>query len=348
MPVARFCVVATVVLAWLVVGPTTLAGALGSISVVTLPGTPAFAPTGAKTAQDWAAPDPDVVRFGTSYYAYTTGTTWGNHIGVLRSSAAASGYHTITGKPYGSSAFPSIPWTQTVRPWQVNSTQNAPGVFGYDGRYIMYYTAQAASGHGGHYCLSRATARNPAGPFVDRSNAPWLCMDASGGVIDPSPYVDRRGHAWLYVKTYDLVEHGPQPARIWVMRLSRDGLNRVSSPVTVLSQSSMSSPYETVENPQMLQVGNTYVLLFSRGSWNSSNYRQGYAICSGPAGGCHETNHGFLHSYGTVLGPGGGTMFTDTRGHFYTAYHGWHGAPSCTGDSASCSRMLFVARVNFS
>ncbi|MGO9876865.1 MAG: family 43 glycosylhydrolase [Acidimicrobiia bacterium] len=348
MPRGRVCVIATVLLAWLVVGPTTPAGALGSIQVVTHPDMPSFAPSWANNAQDQAGPDPDVVRFGTSYYAYTTGTTWGNHIGVLRSSAPASGYETITGKPYGSSAFPSVPWNQTVRPWQVNSTQNAPGVFRYDGRYIMYYTAQAASGHDGHYCLSRATARNPAGPFVDRSNGPWMCMDGAGGVIDPSPYVDAHGQAWLYVKTYDLVERGPEPARIWVMRLSRDGLNRVSSPVPVLSQSSMSSPYETVENPQMLQVGNTYLLLFSRGSWNSSNYRQGYAICSGPAGGCHETDDGFLRSYGSVLGPGGGTMFTDPRGHLYIAYDGWHGASSCTGDSASCARMLFVARVNFS
>jgi hypothetical protein len=344
----RACPIAAVLVALLQLGPISPAAALGSIHVVTHPSRPAFMPRWATNAQDRAAADPDVVRVGHTYSAYTTGTTWGNHIGVLRSTSPADGYHTTTGSQYGSSAFPSVPANHSVRPWQVNSTQNAPGVFRYGGRFIMYYTAQTVSGHGGHYCLSRATARNPAGPFVDRSTRPWMCMDRWGGVIDPSPYVDARGRAWLYVKTYDLVERGPQPARIWVVRLSRDGLHRVTSPKLLLSQSSMASPYETVENPQMLRVGNTPVLLFSRGSWNSSNYRQGYAICSGPAGGCHATNDGFLRSYGKVLGPGGGTMFTDRHGRRFLAYQGWHGASSCTGDSATCARMLFVARVSFS
>jgi beta-xylosidase len=341
-------VAATAIAAVFALLPTTPAGALGPITVVTHPQTPAFAPTWATNAQDSAAADPDVVRFGNTYYAYTTGTTWGNHIGVLRSSSPATGFHTITGKPYGSSAFPSIPYTQSVRPWQRNSTQNAPGVYRYDGRYIMFYTAQAVSGHGGHYCISRAIARSPAGPFADHSSGPWVCMDGSGGVIDPSPFVDPHGRAWLYVKTYDLVERGPQPARIWAIRLARDGLNRISSPIPILSQSAMSSPYETVENPQMLMVGNTYVLLYSRGGWNTSNYRQGYAICAGPSGGCHEANAAFLRSYGSVLGPGGGTMFTDSSGRLFIAYHGWRGSSPCTGDSAHCARKLFVARVKFS
>ena len=343
--VAAVIGVLTIVLALL---PTTPGGAAGSITVVKHPDTPAFKPSWSTNAQDQAAADPDVVRFGNTYYAYTTGTSWGNHIGVLRSSSPTKGFHTITGKPYGSSAFPSIPYTQTIRPWQRNSTQNAPGVFRYDGRYIMFYTAQAVSGHGGHYCISRATASNPAGPFVDRSTKPWVCMDRYGGVIDPSPFVDARGRAWLHVKTYDLVEHGPQPARIWAIRLGSNGMKRVSSPVAILSQAKMSSPYETVENPQMLLVGSTHVLLFSRGSWTSSNYRQGYAICSGPAGRCHEANAGFLRSYGRVRGPGGGTIFKDTSGRRFLAFHAWHGRSACTGDSSSCARKLFVIRVKFS
>jgi hypothetical protein len=339
---------AAVLTSVLVLLPVTPAHALRAITVVKHPERPAFKPGWATNAQDRAAADPDVVRFGKTYYAYTTGTSWGNHIGVLRSSSPAKGFRTITGKPYGSSAFPSIPHTRSIRPWQRNSTQNAPGVFERGGRFIMYYTAQTVSGHGGHYCLSRATATHPAGPFVDRSNGPWLCMDAKGGVIDPSPFVDARGRVWLYYKTYDLVERGPQPARIWVVRLSGNGMKRVSPPTQVLSQSAMSSPYETVENPQMLLVRNTHVLLYSRGQWDSRDYRQGYAICSRPTGGCHEAKPAFLRSYGRVRGPGGGTIFTSPSGRRFLAYHGWRGAAPCTGDSARCSRMLFVARVKFS
>ena len=77
------------------------AAAVGPIGVGAHPQTPAFVPGWAHTTQDDNAPDPDVVRFGSSYFAYTTGTTWGNHLGVLVSSAPDRGFHTVTGLPYG-------------------------------------------------------------------------------------------------------------------------------------------------------------------------------------------------------------------------------------------------------
>ena len=243
-------------------------------------------PPWAHSTQDESAPDPDVVRFGSTYFAYTTGTTWGNHIGVLRSSSPNSGFHTITGHPYGSSAFPSIPANQSVRPWQVNSTQNAPGVF-FGGRYVMYYTAQTVSGHGGHYCLSRATSSSRPGRSPTTPAGPG-CAWTTGGAIDPSPFVDRAGHAWLYFKTYDLVEHGPSPRRSTSFRLSADGLTPPARRRSRLSQTQLSSGNETVENPQMIYLGGTYMLLYSRGDWNASSYRQGYATCTGPAGPCRR------------------------------------------------------------
>ena len=343
----RISIASTLVIAGVAVMPATPSYGLGSVAVVSPPSSPAFAPSSAHNALDEDAPDPDVARFGNTYYAYTTGTTWGNHIGVLRSSSPNSGFHTITGHPFGSSAFPSIPANQSIRPWQVNSTQNAPGVFFRGGRYVMYYTARTVSGHGGHYCLSVATASGPAGPFADHSNSPWLCMDAQGGVIDPSPFVDAGGNAWLYFKTYDDVNNTTQPAQIYVVRLSANGLQRAAAPTVVLSQTQLSSGNETVENPQMSYLDGTYVLLESRGQWNSSNYRQAYATCAGPTGPCSEGQPvAILTSYGDVRGPGGGTIFRDPSGGAWLAYQGWNGAAGCTSYSgASCARKLFVARL---
>ena len=139
-----------------------------------------------------------------------------------------------------------------------------------------------------------------------------------------------------------------EPAQLWVVRLTKNGLSHPAAPVPLLSQTAVRSPYETIENPQMISVGNTYVLIYSRGGWQTSNYRQGYATCSGPTAGCHEVNPAFLRSYPNVRGPGGGTMFTDTHGHFYIAYHGWHGSAGCTTEGAHCARKLFVAGVRFS
>jgi Glycosyl hydrolases family 43 len=321
--------------------------AFGPVSVPSPPGSPAFAPAWAGSTQDLSAPDPDVVRFGNRYYAYTTGTSWGNHIGVLQSSSPNRGFNTVSGKSYGSSAFPQIPAGQSVRPWQVNSSQNAPGVFKIGGRYVMYYTAQTTSGHGGHYCLSRATSSSPAGPFTDNSSAPWMCMDAQGGAIDPSPFVDAAGRAWLYFKTYDLVERGSEPAQIYAVRLTANGLTAASGPTSVLAQSSLSSSFETVENPQMLNVSGTLMLLYSRGGWTTSGYRQGYATCASPAGPCHEGQDAFLTSYGNVRGPGGGSIFTDTGGRHWLAYQGWNGSPGCTGaQGAACARKLYVGTLN--
>jgi hypothetical protein len=302
----------------------------------------AFTPAWANSELSTDAPDPDVIRVGNTYYAYTTGTTWGNHIGILTSSSPNFGFNTLSGGPFASSAFPSIPYTQSVRPWQANASQNAPGVFVLNGQYVMYYTAQTVSGHAGHYCLSVATATSPQGPFIDLTNGPWFCMDAQGGVIDPSPFIDSVGRAWLAFKTYDDVYAGSNPAAIWVARLSGDGMSIVSSPVEVLDQRFLSSPFETVENPEMILADGTYFLLFSRGNWRSSAYRQGVATCVGPVGPCRELDPVILSSYRGVNGPGGGSAFFDASGHWWLAYAGWN-APCSNYSGTACGRHLYVA-----
>src|SRR4051812_6744246 len=87
---------------------------------------PAISPSNAP-AYDHDGPDPQILKVGSTYYAYTTGTTWGNHIGVLKSSSPNTGYTTITGQPYGSTALPNVP------SWQQVNTQTSPGVFFWGG-----------------------------------------------------------------------------------------------------------------------------------------------------------------------------------------------------------------------
>jgi Glycosyl hydrolases family 43 len=320
------------------------AGAAVSLHVAALPTTPAFHPSWAPNVRETDASDPDVVRVGSTYYAYTTGTTWGNHIGILTSTQPDTGWNSLNGKRYGSSAFPAIPPGTSLRAWQVNTTQHAPGVFFFGNRYVMFYTAQTVSGHSGHYCLSVARATGPGGPFADATTAPVLCDDADGGIIDPSPFVDSAGHPWLYYKTYDDINTGAMPARIWAVALTADGAHLAGAPHIVLSQNNMSSPFETVENPEMVLTGGHYVLIFSRGLYTSSAYRQGYATCDTPTGPCREGSSSLVTSYGPVVGPGGGTAFTDASGRFWLAYAGWN-APCNHYSGTTCARRLFVARV---
>ena len=86
----------------LLAGPARGAAAL----TVTPSATPAFAGD---------APDPDIVYSDGTYFAFTTGTPLGNHIQALVSSTPASGYHSYTGQPYGSTALANPPAWETAQ-----------------------------------------------------------------------------------------------------------------------------------------------------------------------------------------------------------------------------------------
>ncbi|HYD11117.1 MAG TPA: cell wall-binding repeat-containing protein, partial [Acidimicrobiales bacterium] len=109
-------------------GTAALGVGVERLTVCPYAGAPARTPTPAGLggpAWNDDGPDPQLLRVGSTWYAFTTGTTWGNRIGVLRSTSASpnGGWQTITGREFGSTALPSIPG------WQVPDTQWAPGVY---------------------------------------------------------------------------------------------------------------------------------------------------------------------------------------------------------------------------
>ncbi|HVA42645.1 MAG TPA: family 43 glycosylhydrolase [Acidimicrobiales bacterium] len=304
---------------------------------VAAPPPPAVAPASSPAAA-MDAPDPDVLLAGSTYYAYTTGTTWGNHIGVLESTSPDSGYHTITGKTYGSTAVGPLP------AWEENNTQTSPGVFYYAGHYVMFYDATDTAA--GYNCISVAVSATPQGPFEDNSTAPLICQTNLGGSVDPQPFVDpATGQAWVDWKSNDGSASGS--AYLWAARLGSDGTSLASSPVQLLAQNEVSYPWETtVENPDMVDVGGTYYLFFAAGNWQSSNYSEGYAVCSGPSGPCSQPDSSpILTSYGSVAGPGAGNVFTDTSGQTWISYAAW--TSGCTSYQCGGKRQLYVGQVSF-
>jgi len=297
-------------------------------------------------AFDGDAPDPDVVLNAGTYYAFTTGTVLGNHIQALvdTSGNPATGYGSYTGQSYGSSALPTTP------SWETTNTQTSPGVFYWDGQWLMYYDA-STDGYPtgtGHDCLSVATASQltPTDPvFVDNSSAPLLCQTQLGGSIDPSPFVDpATGLAYLIWKSND--GGSSQPAEIWAAELDSSGLGFASAPVELMTNNTVDYPWETtVENPDLVDSWGTYYLLFSGGLYNSSSYAEGYAICSGPLGPCYQPQAGpILSSYGSVAGPGGGSLFEDAAGNWWIDYAAW--TAGCTSYSCGGSRELYVAPIS--
>ncbi len=293
---------------------------------ITAAGAPAFADD---------APDPDLVRAGGTWYTFTTGTTWGNNLGVLRSSSPTSGWGTLSGKSYGSTALANIPG------WQRAGTETSPGVYQWGGRWVMFY--DAIDNASGKYCLSVATSASPSSPFSDGSGASFECQVALGGSIDPSPFVDASGKPWLLWKSND--GSSLAVSDVWAAPLAGDGATLAGQPQMVMAKDSVNHPWETtVDDPQMVVTGGRYLLFFTGGDWQSANYAMGYATCSGPTGPCTQPQAGpLLSSYGPAAGPGGGSLANDASGNWFVAYAAW--SPGCTNYGCGGKRQLYIAPV---
>lgn len=297
---------------------------------VTIPAGPAY---------NGDAPDPALVRFGSTYYTFTTGTTWGNNLGVLKSSSPGSGWGTVTGKTYGSTALANIP------SWQRNPSQWAPGVYRYAGKYIMFYAAQARAHN--DWCLSVATSSTPQGPYTDRTTGPIVCQRDLGGSIDPMPFVDANGKAWLHWKNNDGF-NSAAVSRVWAAPLAADGVTINGAHRLVLSKDSAKYPWQTtVDNPHMVLIGGQHYLFHTGGAYEGdSSYATGYARCAGPAGPCTTAANPILRTYGNVAGPGGGNVLRDAAGKYWLSYHAW--TTGCYNYSCGGKRKLYIAPLTFS
>ncbi len=290
------------------------------------------------------APDPDIVYSDGTYYAFTTGTVLGNHLQALidTSGSPASGWRSYTGLSYGSTALPHVP------AWETANTQTSPGVYFYGGHWVMFYDASTTPnpGDSGHSCLSVATATTltPGNPvFTDSSSGPLYC--GTGDVLDPSPFVDpATGAAYLIWKSND--GSSSEPSQVWSVPLDANGTRFEGTPKVLLTVDQAALPWETTfDDPQLVSVDGTYDLLFSTGNYLSSSYAESLTTCSGPLGPCRQPASGpFLTSYGSVAGPGGGSLFTDATGQWWLGYAGW--PTSCTNYSCGGVRRLFVTPIN--
>ena len=221
---------------------TAAAAPLGGVSIQAS-SAPAF---------DQDAPDPDVVVNGSTYYAFTTGTTLGNHLQALvDTQGPPSGWGSYNGQTYGSSALPVVP------AWEQLDTQTSPGVFSV-GRPLAHVLrrlpGRPRGRHrlqlplGGHCATLTPTTR--CSPTVRPSRC---CASRSGRVHRsraPSS-TPRPGQAYLVWKSND--GGSTQPAYLWSQQLSADGLSLVGAPRLLVTQDMVDFPFEsTIENPDMV------------------------------------------------------------------------------------------------
>ncbi len=291
------------------------------------------------------AADPQVVYSAGTYYAFTTGTALGNHIQALVSSTPNSGYGPYTGSCSGSSALPNL------SAWEQVNTQTSPGVFSYAGHWVMFYDA-AQAGHAsdtGFDCLAVATAPSISPnsvQFNDVSNGPLECQ--STGSIDPQPFVDpSSGLAYLVWKQND--GGSSAPAYIWSQQLNASGTGFApgSAPQLLMTNNTVAYPWEgSVEDPSMVAAGGGFYLAFAAGVYTSASYSEGITVCNGPLGPCGADTQ-IVTSYGSLLGPGGGALFSDASGNWWIDYAAWQGGSAgCTNYGCGAARHLFASPIS--
>lgn len=259
-------------------------------------------------------PDPFVLRDGTTYYAFAT-NVGARNVPVATSKDLA----TWTQLPDALPVLPAWALANASLTW-------APSVLRRGDTFVLYYTARSKAA--GFQCIGRAVAANPAGPYVDDSDEPFICQvtepQALCGSIDPSPFVAGNGDAYLLWKSDENATACRGDARLWTQRLGIDGLSLLDAPVELLKRDrSWEAPL--VEGPSMVEIENRYYLFYSANWWESTNYGIGYATCTTPRGPCtKKTLDGpLVTSGGETLGPGGQEIFTDAEGKTWMAYHAW-------------------------
>jgi beta-xylosidase len=265
-------------------------------------------------------PDPFVLRQGATYYAFATNAGAKN---IQSATSTDLAHWTVL-----PDALPNLP------AWAAKNAGLtwAPSILQRGATFVMYYTARDTAS--GFQCISHAEATSPAGPYVDSTTAAFVCQVTGAqslcGSIDPSPFVDTGGAAYLVWKSDENAAACNDPPRIWSAPLSTDGTT-LTGPATQLLI--MDQPWQQpiIEGPSMTVMAGNYYLAYSANNYESAAYAMGYATCLSPTGPCENVSVAgpFVSSAGSALGPGGGEFFADQAGAPWLVYHAWT-APTTT------------------
>ncbi len=292
------------------------------------------------------APDPGVLDVGfahSEYYVFHTG----DRFPMLRSTDL------VNWTPAGR-ALPARPaWAAQTGDWN----PWAPSVIERDGAcpdqsgarcFVLFHVSRHGTLDPPTNCIGVAVSPVPQGPYVelgpleyadgglDASGRPPGCGDDGGySNIDPAPFVDGDGRAYLYLSTTRRCAAAAPPnsvcppgRAISVLPLAKDLLTASGPRQPLFSADQgweVGSFGPVVENPWPVRSGSTYLLLYSGGAY-TGRYGMGYATSSSPTGPFEKSaaNPVLAEAEG-VLSPGGGMSVTAPRGGTWLVYHGRRG-----------------------
>jgi hypothetical protein len=204
----------------------------------------------------------------------------------------------------------------------------APGVAKVGATWVMFYALRVDGS--GRRCLWYATSSAPMGPYTNPTY--FYCSGDPMGSIDPQPFVDTDGAAYLIWKDEGLI--GSYGQRTWARRITvgAPGANAVQfaggSSASLLLESDDSWEAYVAESPSVVRVGGRLLLFYSGNAWESDAYAIGLAHCTaleGPGPLCHRdaANPVLAHKQSIQKSTGAPTAFVAADGSLRVAYHYW-------------------------
>ncbi|WP_199041483.1 family 43 glycosylhydrolase [Glycomyces salinus] len=265
--------------------------------------------------------DPNIARFGDTYYLYPT----------------TDGFSGWSGTQYRAfSSTDLVNWTDHGVILDVNADVSwadnsawAPGVAERDGKYYFYFSGGRTSGDTRKQ-LGVAVSDSPTGPFTDALGHPLVSAgEYSGQAIDPAVFTDDDGRSYLY---------WGQGASHQVP-LNDDMVSFDAGDVVSYN------PPDYNEGSFVIKRGSTYYFMWSEGDTRSEDYRVNYATGSSPLGPWSAPAGVILHkdeSQG-ILGTGHHSVVqVPGTDEWYIAYHRF-----AIPDGDGTHREVMIDRLHF-
>ena len=198
--------------------------------------------------------DPNIVRFGDTYWIYATTDGFDGWSGTTFKTWSSTDLVHWTVHPVILDLGPDVTWADG-RAW-------APAAIEKNGKYYLYFCADAKIGV--------AVADAPTGPFKDAIGKPLVAANPDGGqAIDPAVFTDDDGQTYLYWGNGDA----------YVVPLNADLTS--FDPAKVKRLTGLT---DFREGLFMHKRQGTYYLSWSIDDTRSENYRVGYATMTSPLG----------------------------------------------------------------
>ncbi|MFJ4690619.1 family 43 glycosylhydrolase [Streptomyces sp. NPDC088766] len=236
--------------------------------------------------------DPNIVRFGDTFYLYPTTDGFEGWSGTRFT--AYSSTDLVHWRDHGVilDLGPDVSWADS-RAW-------APTIAEKDGKYYFYFSADANIGV--------AVSDSPTGPFEDPLGKPLLKAGRYGGqMIDPAVFTDDDGRSYLYFGN----GHG------YVVPLNEDMTSFDASKVQDITPSGYN------EGSFVIKRAGTYYFMWSENDTRDENYRVAYATGPSPTG--PWTRRGVILEKDLALGIRGtghhSVVQVPDSDDWYIAYH---------------------------